>query len=207
MATSNLCFKCNKEPGLMPCTGCEKYFCWKDFKIHREEMFVELDKIVEERNHLQEALNNERPRNDETSPLLEQIDQWQRSTIAKVKQVAAQVRQQTVELLNRKQAKISEEFKSFSQELVKLRESENYVEHDLRRLKQKIGQFKQDIKQSTQPATIVLHTDQSDQIHWESLIYVEEKQVVASNPRQATTTSKRMSIMFKLDTLIMNFFE
>ena len=191
----------------MPCTGCEKYFCWKDFETHRNDMFVELDKIVEERNRLQEALNNEIPRNDETSPLLEQIDQWQRSTIAKVKQVAAQVRQQTVELLNRKQAKISEEFKSFSQELVKLRESENYVEHDLGRLKQKIDQFKQDIKQSTQPATMVLHTDQSDQIHWESLIYVEEKQVVASNPRQATTTSKRMSIMFKLDTLIMNFFE
>ena len=170
-------------------------------------MFVELDKIVEERNHLQEALNNEIPRNDETNPLLEQIDQWQRSTIAKVKQVAAQVRQQAIELLDRKRTKINEEFKSFSQKLIQLRESKNYVEHDLRRLNQKIGQFKQDIKQSTQLATIVLHTDQSDQIQWESLIYVEEKQVVASNPRQATITSKRMSLMFKLDILIMTRFE
>ena len=167
-------------------------------------MFTELDRIVEERNRLQEAMNNETSRNDETSPLLEQIDQWQRNTIAKVKEVAAQVRQQTIDLLNRKQTKISEEFKSFSQQLVKLRESENYVEHDLRQLNQKIAQFQQDIEQSTQPVSIVLHTDQNDKIQWGSLIYVEEKQVGTSNPRQTSITGKSISITFQIEILLRN---
>ena len=175
MATPKLCSQCNKEPVTMHCTGCDKYFCWKDFKTHREQMFTELDKIVEERNGIQETILTRVPSKEQKSPLIEQIDQWKRNTIAKVEEVAAQLRQQTIELLNRKQTKINEEFESFSQELITLRESENYVEHDLERLKKKIQQFKQDIRQSTQPTTILLHTDQSDKIQWESLIYIEEK--------------------------------
>jgi len=78
--------------------------------------------------------------------------------------------------LNAKRVKINTEFKSFSEELAHLKESKNYVEHDLKRLNQMISQFKQDLKQSTQPTTIVLRTEKSDGINWESLIYVEEKQ-------------------------------
>ena len=58
--------------------------------------------------------------------------------------------------------------------MASLQESEDYVEHDLERLNQKINQFKLDVKQSTQPTTIQLHTEQSDQINWATLIYVEE---------------------------------
>ncbi len=58
MAPSKRCSMCKKESGKMYCTGCSKYFCWKDLKTHREEMFTGMDKIVEERNHLQDAINN-----------------------------------------------------------------------------------------------------------------------------------------------------
>ena len=194
MATSRLCSQCKKEPGPMHCTGCNKYLCWKDFKTHREQMFTELDKIVEERNQLQETIHVGAASSDQKSPLLEQIDQWKRNTIAKVEEVAAQVRQQTIELLNRKQTKVNDEFRSFSQDLIKLRESENYVEHDLERLKKKIQQFKQDIKQSTRPINILLHTDQSDKIQWESLIYIEEKQMSVNDPRQPLNTGKKMIV-------------
>jgi chromosome segregation ATPase len=176
MATSKRCSVCNKELGPMYCTGCDEYFCRKDFKIHCEEMYIEMDNIVEERNRLQDEINNGVQHNDQENPLIAQIDKWQKSTIEKVKQVAAQARHQASELLNAKRVKINTEFKNFSQELAHLKESENYVEHDLKRLNEMINQFKQDLKQSAQPTTIVLHTEQSDGINWESLIYVEEKQ-------------------------------
>jgi seryl-tRNA synthetase len=176
MATPKQCSMCTKVPGSMYCTGCEKYFCWKDLKIHREGMFIEMDKIVEERNHLQDAINNILQINDQSHPLIQQIEKWKNTTIEKIKQIAEQVRQQTIQLLNARQIKIDTEFKSFSQELAHLRDTENYVEHDLTRLNQKISQFKQDLKQSTQPTTIELHTQGSDSINWNGLIYVEEKQ-------------------------------
>jgi hypothetical protein len=171
--------------GPMHCTGCDEYFCCKDFKTHREGMFTLMDKIVEERNRLQDEINNGIQYNDQQNPLIEQIDKWEKSIIENVKQVAAQARQQASILLNAKRVKINTEFKSFSQELAHLKESENYVEHDLKRLNQMISRFKEDLKQSTQPTTIVLRTEKSDAIKWESLIYVEEK--------QATVIGKLMS--------------
>jgi hypothetical protein len=181
----------------MYCTGCKKYFCRKCFKIHSEELFVEMDKIIEERNHLQNEINIEIQDNNQQNPLIEQIDQWQKRTIEKVKQVAAQARQQASELLNAKRARLNTEFKSFSQELAHLKESENYVEHDLTRLNQMISQFKLDLKQSTQPTTVVLHTEQSDNINWESLIYVEEK--------KSSVFGKLMSYIFGTNILIRIF--
>jgi chromosome segregation ATPase len=176
MATSKECSMCNEDAGLMHCTGCDKYFCWRDFRSHRDGMFTEMDKIVEERNHLQDAINNAVQHNDEQNPVIKEIEKWRNDTIKKVEKIAAQARQQAIQLLNMKQKKINTEFKSFSQELAKLKESENFVEHDLRRLNQMIDQFKEDLRQLTQPTRIKLHTDESNGINWNRLIYVEEEQ-------------------------------
>jgi dsDNA-specific endonuclease/ATPase MutS2 len=159
-------------------------------------MFTAMEKIIEERNRLQDEITNGIQHNDQPDPLIEQIDKWQNNTIEKVKQVAAQARQQATEFLNANRVKINTEFKSFSQELTHLKESENYVEHDLIRLNQMISQFKQDLRQSTQPTTIVLHTEQSDKIIWESLIYVEEMQAFTNKQWQETVIGKLMSYSF-----------
>jgi chromosome segregation ATPase len=194
MATSKQCSVCNKELGPMYCAGCNEYFCWKDLKSHREKMFTEMDKIVEERNRLQDEINNIAQDNNQTSPLIDHIEQWRDITIEKVKLVAAQACQQAIQMLNSKRTKINTDFKSFSQELAYLQETENYVEHDLARLNQMINQFKQNLGQSLQPATIKLNTEQSNKIHWDYLIYVEEEPTYTENQQQKSqSTSKLIS--------------
>ena len=191
MATPKRCSVCKKEWGPIYCTGCDAYLCMKDFKLHRDELSTKMDGVVEERNRLQDEINNVAQPNDQQNPLIEQIDQWQKVTIEKVKQVAAQARQQAIQLVTSKQEKITTEFQSFSQELAHLKESENYVEPDLTRLSQMINQLKQDLRQSTQQTTIILHTEQSDGIDWGRFIYVEEIQTNADNrERQKQTTRK-----------------
>jgi len=176
----------------MHCTGCDEYFCWKDFKTHREAMFTELDKVIEKRNHLQDEINNVAKCNHQQSPLIQQINEWQDITIEKVKQVAAQVRQKAAHLLNSKQMKISTDFNDFSQELARLKESENFVEHDLTRLNQMISQFKQDLRQLTQPTTIKLHTEQSNEINWDRLIHIEDKQIYIDNQQRQTQVANKL---------------
>jgi hypothetical protein len=184
MTTSKQCSTCNEDLGSMHCIGCDKYFCWKDFKTHRDGMSTEIDKIVEERNRLQDAIKNAVQSDGQQHPIIEKIDKWHNSIIEKVKQVVEQVRQQAIQLLNAKRIKLDTEFKSFSQELNHLKESKNYVDYDLTRLNKMISQFKQDLTESTQPTTIKLHTEQSSVINWESLIYVEEKQTSTNNQRR-----------------------
>jgi chromosome segregation ATPase len=180
----------------MYCTGCYEYFCLKDFKTHREGIFTEMDKIVEERNRLQDVINNTVQSNDQQNPVIEQINQWQNNIIEKVKQVAAQARQQAIQLLNSKRVKINTEFKNFSQELAHLKESKDYVEHDLRRLNQMISQFKQDLGQSTQETAIKIHTEKSDEINWNSLIYVEEKEISTNNQQRQQQTASKLNSYF-----------
>ncbi|UJR23264.1 hypothetical protein I4U23_026284 [Adineta vaga] len=175
MATAKRCSLCTKELGQMFCTGCENYFCWKDFRAHREGMLTEIDKVIEERNLLQEQINTVEQHKEHQSPLLREIEQWRDNTIEKVKQIAANVHQQVIHLLNFRKTQINSEFRDFSNEIAHLKESENYVEKDLTRLTQRINDFKTALRQSTQPATIKLHTEQSNKIDWQRLIYVEEQ--------------------------------
>ena len=159
----------------MYCIGCDKYFCKKDFTGHQNFLSGEMEKIVEYRNQLQEAINNSIESNGgQNSPVIAEIDKWEKSTIKKVKDIAAQARERAIQLLTSNQTKIQIKFQDFSKELAALRESEDFVEPDLDRLNQMIIQFKLDIKQSMQPTTIKLNTEQSDQVVWENLIYVDE---------------------------------
>jgi hypothetical protein len=189
MATAVRCFACKTELGAVHCLGCDVYFCEKDSKIHREKMYIEMDKIMEERNQLQDELNNRVQSNDQENPVIQHITRWEENVIEKVKLIAAQTRQQTIKLLNAKWMTINIEFKKFSQELARLKEAENYVEHDLKRLNQNINQFKQDLIHSTQSNTILFHTEQCDRINWENLIYVVDQ--------QETIISKFMSDFFE----------
>jgi hypothetical protein len=100
MATSKQCSACKTELGLVHCTGCDGYFCRKDFAIHCQGIFAGMDKIIEERNHVQDEINNRAQDNSQKNPLMDQIDKWQDITIEKVKQVAAQVRQEALQLLS-----------------------------------------------------------------------------------------------------------
>jgi hypothetical protein len=185
MATLPVCSECNKESGPMHCTGCDKYFCSKDFKTHRERMFTQLDKVIGERNLLQDEIKIATQCDDLQSPLLiQQINQWRDITIEKVKQVAAKALEQAAHLLNSKKVKIGTDFKDFSQELGRLKESENFVEYDLTRLNQTISQFKQELIQLTESTAIKLHTEESNEIKWHLLIYVEEEQTYTDNQQE-----------------------
>ncbi len=163
----------------MHCTGCDAYFCAKDFRGHREILFTEMEEVIGERNKIQEKINKATKQKDSRNPLIEQINAWEKITMEKVQLAAQHARQQAIQLLNSKCMKITDEFKSFSAELSDLKETENYVEHDLARAKQTIHQFQQDLRQLDQPDTIELNTKVSDGIKWNQVIYIQEKPINA----------------------------
>jgi chromosome segregation ATPase len=175
MATSKSCSKCKKGKGAYFCIGCEEYFCKKDYHEHREKMANKLEGFIGDRNGLHVKINNITQQKDFRSPLLTQIDEWETATIRKVKEVAQKARQQVEKLLNGKKLEIKAQFEKFSQELVELKETEDFVENDLKRLEQTIQQLNQDLQKLSEASAIEVRTEQSKQIAWDSLIYVEEK--------------------------------
>jgi chromosome segregation ATPase len=168
---------CEKGSGAYFCTGCKAYFCMKDLKNHHAQLLNELDVLVEDRNALHQKLSKDTKPNNSSSPLLAQIDEWQRATMEKVKQAADEARQQVTKILNSERSEITTKFENFSKELIRLKETEDFVHDDLTRLQQMIRQLNQDLKQLAQPPTIVLHTEQTNQVVWNCLIYVEQKSI------------------------------
>ncbi|CAF1083103.1 unnamed protein product [Adineta steineri] len=190
MAKSNQCSTCQKPTGVMHCTGCDGYFCTKDFKGHREILFTEMEQLVEERNKLQEKINRASKPNSSSNPLIEEINAWEKMTIEKVRQTAEHVRQQANQLINSKSMKITNEVKGFSDELADLKETENYVEHDLIRLKEKIDQFNVELTQLSQKTIIELNKEESEKIKWNHIIYIQEKPIEVERQQTPTTIKK-----------------
>ena len=175
MAASRPCSTCPKGTGIYFCTGCEKYFCKRDFHSHRETLNNQLDVCIEDRNALQGKMPKPVLPKNVRSPLLSQIDAWQQQTIEKVKQAAEQVRQQVIKIINSKQMDLTSAFEKLSKELVELKETEDFAEQDLKRLKETTNRLNQQLKQLQQPPTIELHMEKNQKIEWNTLIYVVEK--------------------------------
>lgn len=185
METTTRCSICQKSTGAYFCTGCKSYFCMKDLKNHHETLLSELDVIVEDRNEFQEKLNKVAQQNHFSSPLFMQIDDWQRSMTDKVAQAADQVRQQLIEVLDSKRSEVINNFEKFSKDLLHLKETEDLYHDDLTRLQQTLYHLQEALKQLLQVPYIELHTEQSSQISWNRLIYIEEKFI--KTVRQPTT--------------------
>lgn len=177
--TTNRCSMCQKQLGTSYCTGCGVYFCMKDFKSHRRVLFTEMDTLIAHRNDLQDRIIKATQYSESHSPLLTKIDEWEKMMTEKIKVLADHTRQQVAEILNSKRMKLDNDFKQFSQELFELKQTENFLEHDLSRFKYMIHQFNQELKQLTKPRTILLHTESSDRLVWSRLIYAEEKSTYA----------------------------
>jgi DNA repair exonuclease SbcCD ATPase subunit len=192
---------CTKRAGTCLCAGCKAHFCRKHFNDHHEQLLKELDGYVEERNTLQDQINKADPHN----AILLQIDEWKKTMIEKVTQVAEQARNQ-VTVPSTKRADIATKLKELSDKLSYLKETEDFVEDDLKQLKEMTDKLRQDIEKATELPSLELHIDESEQINWNRLIYVKEKPATTENEQnQQQTTGELINKFICLDIYIFIF--
>lgn len=175
MATSKRCSMCPKGAGTYFCTGCNVYFCKKDFQSHRQTLGNELDGCIEDRNILQEKIAASTEQRGLYNPLLLQINEWEVATIEKVKQAAERVRQDVMQLLKSKREEITSAFDKLSKELIELKETEDFAEQDLKRFRETLNRFNADLKKLTEQTSIELHMEESQKVAWNRLIYFKDE--------------------------------
>lgn len=79
-------------------------------------------------------------------------------------------------------------FETFSKELVHMKETEEFVHDDLTRFQQMIQDLNQDLKQLAYPSSVELRTEQSNQIVWNRLIYIEQKSTTIEDQQRSIQT-------------------
>lgn len=158
-----------------------------------------LEKLTASRNELQEKINNANLNNRSDISILSQIDTWEQKTIQKVKQAADDVRKEVFVLIKSKQEEIKNQFQTLSKELDNLRETKSVLDKDLTRLEREIAQINEDLKQSSQLPTVKLVTNQSEQIAWNHMIYVEQKSenTTSQQEQHSKSLSEYLNRFFK----------
>ncbi|CAF1009434.1 unnamed protein product [Adineta ricciae] len=199
MATRNKCSVCTKNAGTSICPGCQAYFCDNDFKDHRGKLTNELDGLVIERNLLQEKINKTNINKAQNNTFLPQIDEWQRTTIEKVKQVADQARKQVLELINSDLRRITKGLEELTQELKQLTDTKDVLEQDLVKLKEDVNRLNNAVAQLAQPSTITLNVTNSDKIQWNQMIFVEQNKI--QTDKQPTPQLQQQNASSQMQTL------
>src|ERR1700722_14840095 len=79
-----------KSVGIFKCEGCLQAFCRKHSIEHRDVLSHQLEGIVLEHDQLQQKISESKCQ----QPLFAEIDKWERDSIIKIQQTAAQARQE-----------------------------------------------------------------------------------------------------------------
>ena len=174
--TSRQCAKCKDDIGSFSCEGCKEIFCIKHCIEHRQELANNFEQLMTEHNDIIQQIQEKEPQNElSKTRLLDQIDQWENTIIKKVHERAEQIRQRFTELINNENELVIDNMQALTDEIRPRNEKQDFLEHDIERIRGSINQIQIAINKSIQLSDIELYVESENIIDWERLIYVKQK--------------------------------
>ncbi|CAF0795510.1 unnamed protein product [Adineta steineri] len=169
MATANnkaQCFVCNKEKNTYNCKGCSNEFCFPHLIEHRQRIETQLDAIINDHDQFRQTIIQQE-QNPLNSSLIQQINQWETSSIEKIQQTAQECRETVIKLTQKSINDVEKQFSELSQKLKEIREENEFNEIDLKRFQLKLTQI---TKEFLQPSNISIRQDSQEIINKISVI-------------------------------------
>jgi chromosome segregation ATPase len=117
------------------------------YSIHDKEKLIEqMDEIENERNlFLQEFIQYKQ--NLQEHSLMKQIDQWEKDSIIKIKQIAEECRQNLIKSVKKSFRQMDYKLSHLTEQLNQIRNRKKFNESDLNELKQKLIQLTEELHQ------------------------------------------------------------
>ena len=136
------CYACREEitTYVCTCTGCSEYFCVDDLMKHREELKLQFHQIEDQRNQFAQTLDDEK----NNHPLIQQITQWERISIEKIRQTAEEQRN----LIQQYAQTIQVKLRSVTEEMEKTVKKKDFNEIILKKLQIELEDLKNQLYQT-----------------------------------------------------------
>jgi hypothetical protein len=144
-----------KKACIAHCEGCFKAFCIRHFRDHRRELHEELNLIIDENDHLKDIINQHRT-NPDLHPLLADINNWEKESIAKIHQRTEVLRQELLQSIAAHEDELSKKFQQLSEQLKQSKEQDDFIEIDLQDWKKTLENLKTNL---ISPSTISINRD------------------------------------------------
>jgi hypothetical protein len=149
MATARVktqCSICEEERSTFLCRGCSKDFCFDHLTEHRQLLNTQLHYIQNAYNQFTQRIIDLK-NNPEQHLLIEEIDQWEKDSIDKIKQRAKQCREKLINYTKKIIDRIEIKFNDSNEQLRPNEEKNDFNEIDLNRFKEKLEKFKEELNQ------------------------------------------------------------
>jgi len=151
----NLCDACGKVKGISKCEGCSKIFCYNHFGDHRQELNKQLDDVEVSRDLFRQTLT-EQTANPARHTLVQQINDWERSSIKRIRETANEAREMLLEHTTKYISEIEFKLNKITDQLRQSRQENDFVETDLRQWKEQLTQLTNEL---SKPSNIRLQED------------------------------------------------
>lgn len=138
--TKIVCSKCVKAASVLACRGCGKDFCYRHLAEHRTELNQQMTDLTNDHDLFQRSIVD-----SSHHPLFEQINVWEENTIEKIHQIAQQIREQTLQIVDKHQAKIAQQLSLLTQQLNQAQTDDDFVETNLQQWTEQLNQLKTDL--------------------------------------------------------------
>ncbi|CAF1361440.1 unnamed protein product [Adineta steineri] len=148
MANKTQCFTCHRENNTFTCEGCSKRFCAIHLPEHLQRLNEELHHIIDDYNEFKERIN-EQKQNSQNHSLIEQIDQWEKISIEKVKQKAQNWRETVIESSQTFINNIEMKFNDLNIQIQQLQKETDFNEVNLNYLRNQLRKITEELNSSS----------------------------------------------------------
>jgi cell division protein FtsB len=173
---------------------------------HHDELAQQFQLLMDVRNQVKQSLDISQSAslNGKQVSCLIEIDEWERETIQRIQQVAANARKNVNELITIHIKEISDRFEQTSVHIQQRQKEGDYLENDIERIKKQLDQLKNDIKHVNEK--IRVDSTMSNNIEWDTLIYIVEEELPSKvtfesvqNVNKATKKKKGLALTKKFN--------
>lgn len=165
MATQTNCIVCVKKKGSFACAGCSQYYCIKHLNEHEGNFKEQLSRLETQHDELRDS-NKDLRDSPSKHPLMIEIEQWEMTSIDRIKQVANQCKESLSKYMKTSFHVSNAKLDSLAEWMKKLREDNDFNELDLNPIEQKLNQLRKEI---TQLSNFVLERQPTSFINFISL--------------------------------------
>ncbi len=170
------CALCNERNGSTRCEGCNTLFCLPCMNKHHDKLAQQFQLLMDVRNEIKQSLDITRSTtsNKKQVSCLIEIDAWEQEIIQRIQKIAANARSNVDELMMKHMNEISDRFEQISAQMQQQQKEGDYLESDIKRIKNQLDQLKNDIKHVNEK--IRVDSSLSNNIEWNTLLYIVEKE-------------------------------
>ncbi|CAF1116806.1 unnamed protein product [Rotaria sp. Silwood1] len=140
------CFKCDKDKVVYLCEGCSQKFCLTDLTEHHKNHGIELDKIITDCDAFQQKLIEQQVDQNQRV-LIQQIDEWEKDSINKIKQTAEECRQISIKFTVDNIVVTKKELNKLITDCRQILQEDDFNEFHLDQLKKELEKLEKELNQ------------------------------------------------------------